>query len=195
MPHATPVSPPPDERSDRALLALTRTGDRAAAGELYDRYARRIRNLAERRTAGSTLEPDDVVQSTFRTFLAGVGRGLYDVPDGQDLWALLVVVALNKVRAYARTAAAAKRTTGRRIDDASAAETLPDNGTTDPALLAVTQDVLNRFTPMERELVELRLAGHHVDGIAATLGRSKRTVERILQTCRERLLLSMDTHD
>lgn len=110
-PAADPLKPDetPEGRPDHVLLALTRSGDRAAAGELYERYARRLRDLAAHRTAGGPIEPDDVVQSAFRTFLAGVGRGLYDVPDGQDLWALLVVVALNKVRAYARSASAAKR--------------------------------------------------------------------------------------
>jgi len=182
------------DRPDHVLLALTRAGDQAAAGQLYERYAQRLHDLAERRTAGSSLEADDVVQSAFRTFLAGVGRGLYDVPDGKDLWALLVVVALNKVRAYARSASAAKRS-GRRDDDPSSAETLPDRGTTDPALLAATRDVLNQFTPHEREVVELRLAGHQIDEIAGRLARSKRTVERVLQNCLARLLTLMAHHD
>ena len=181
-------------RPDQELLALTRAGDRAAAGELYERYADRLRELAGRRTAGGVVDADDVVQSAFRTFLAGVGRGLYDVPDGQDLWALLVVVALNKVRAYARSASAVKRSGGRRLPD-PAAETLPDRAAADPALLAATRDVLGRFSPLERELVDLRLAGHHVAGIAERLGRSKRTVERTLQNCRERLLTLMADHE
>ena len=192
---ATPATPEtPEGRPDNVLLALTRAGDRGAAGELYERYARRLRDLAERRTAGGTIEPDDVVQSAFRTFFAGVGRGLYDVPDGHDLWALLVVVALNKVRAYARSASAGKRAGGGRLSD-PAAETLPDRGAIDPALAAATQDVLSRFSPQERELIDLRLAGHHVKSIAHQLDRSKRTVERTLQSCRERLLTLMADHE
>ena len=135
-----------------------------------------------------------MVQSAFRTFLTGVNRGLYDVPDGQDLWALLVVVALNKVRAYARAAGAGKRAGGRRLSD-PAAETLPDRGAVDPALAAAAEDVLAQFPPRERELIDLRLAGHPVETIARQLDRSKRTVERTLQTCRERLLTLMADHE
>ena len=65
----------------------------------------------------------------------------------------------------------------------------------DPTLAAATQDVLSQFSPLERELIDLRLAGHHLEGIARHLARSKRTVERTLQYCRERLLTLMADHD
>jgi len=186
---------PPLARPDRELLALASAGDRAAANELYERYAVRLRELAVRRTSGSTFEADDVVQSTLRTFFAGVGRGLYDLPEGEDLWALLVVVALNKIRSYARSASTAKRDRSRRIDDAAMAETIPDRSAPDPALLAATQDILNGMGTLERELIELRLAGHTVEDIALKLDRSKRTIERTLQTCRDRLLIQMVKYD
>ena len=183
--------PEPEGRPDRVLLALTRAGDRGAAGELYERYARRLWALAARRTAGGPLDPDDVVQSAFRTFLAGVKRGRYDVPEGRDLWALLVAVALNKVRAYRREAGALKRGGGRRFS-ADADPIAPD---ADPTLEVAARDILGLFSPRERELIELRLAGHRVDAIAARVARSKRTIERTLQTCRDRLLQLMADHD
>lgn len=186
-------TPEPVDRPDRLLLALTRAGDRGAAGELYERYARRLRGLAQKRVGDRAIDADDVVQSVFRTFLAGVGRGRYDVPEGRDLWALLVVVALNKVRGYGRAAAAQKRGAG-RVEGGLAAE-VADAAATDPALEVGARDVLARFTPRERELIELRLAGHRVEAIATQLTRSKRTVERTLQTCRERLLTLMADDD
>ncbi len=186
---------PTHDRSDRQLLELARAGDRDSANELCKRYADRLRELAVRRTSGSTVEADEVVQSTLRTFFAGVGRGLYDLPEGEDLWALLVVAALNKIRSYARSASAAKRDRSRRIDDAAMAETIPDRGAPDPALLAATRDILNGMGSLERELIELRLAGHTIDDIALKLDRSKRTIERTLQTCRDRLLIQLVKYD
>ena len=180
------------ERPDRLLLALTRAGDSAAAGELYERYARRLRGLACKRAEGRPIDPDDVVQSVFRTFLAGVGRGRYDVPEGRDLWALLVVVAVNKMRAYTRSVRALKRGAGRAETGLTRD---PPDAAADPALEVAARDMLACFSPRERELIELRLAGHRVEGIAARLTRSKRTVERTLQNCRERLLTLMAEND
>src|SRR5262245_20820873 len=85
-----------------ALLARYRLGDQDAATELYTRYVHRLRALAERRCASSLarcLDADDIVQSIFRTFFRGVRQGFYDVPEGDALWKLLLVIALNKIRA------------------------------------------------------------------------------------------------
>lgn len=178
-------------RPDRLLLALARAGDRDAAGEIYERYARRLLRLAGNRATG-VVEADDVVQSAFRTFLAGVKRGCYEVPEGRDLWALLVVVTLNKLRGYARAAGTAKRAAPAcRLDP----DSLPDRAAPDPVAVAAARDVLTRFSSRERELIELRLAGHPVEGIAERVYRSKRTVERTLQSCRERLLTLMATDE
>jgi DNA-directed RNA polymerase specialized sigma24 family protein len=49
------------------------------------------------------------------------------------------------------------------------------------------EDVLERLPAGQRHLVELRIQGHEVAQIAQLSGRSKRTVERILQEVRGRL--------
>jgi DNA-directed RNA polymerase specialized sigma24 family protein len=58
----------------------------------------------------------------------------------------------------------------------------------DSALLEVmVEDVLGQLPAPHRELVELRIQGHEVAELARRTGRSKRTVERILQDVRNRL--------
>ena len=184
---------------DFDLVRLLKGGDPEAARTLYARYARRLRALVDRRLApdlACRVDPDDVVQSVFRTFLRGVSEDRYHVPDGSDLWGLLLVLALNKVRAYGEFHRAAKR---------DVRQTLPlDEDTpggpaadvqTDPFLHSVAEDLLGRFLPVHRQMIELRLQGYAVAEIAHRTGRSKRTVERILRDCRSCLLEMVGPHE
>ena len=168
------------DRPDHTLLALIGRGDREAVAELYQRYAGRLTSFVASRTSG-LYDADDVVQSAFRSFIRTADKGHYDLPDGEDLWGLLVVIALNKVRSRGRYAAARKRATAEAVqaDEAGRDE--------DPSGVIDLWDALKRLPPVERELVELRAAGLEVDEIALRVGRSKRTVERQLRACRQTL--------
>src|SRR3954470_24029280 len=93
-----PDAPAP---SDGSLLRRLRVGSEDAATALYLRYASRLRHLTAANTSpqlARRVDADDIVQSVFRAFFDGAGQGLYDVPAGEDLWKLLVVIALNKIR-------------------------------------------------------------------------------------------------
>ncbi|MFY8058631.1 MAG: RNA polymerase sigma factor [Planctomycetaceae bacterium] len=89
-----------NEASDRTLVARLREGDESAANELYRRYAGRLHGLADRQMSAGirrTHEPDDIVQSAFRSLFRGVSAGSYDAPEGNSLWSLLAVIAIHKV--------------------------------------------------------------------------------------------------
>ena len=99
-------------KSDGSLLRLYRHGDQDAARLLYLRYAGRLRALAHSRTASDLagrVDDDDIVQSVFGSFFRGVIRGAYDVPAGEELWNLFLVITLNKIRAKGEHHRAAKR--------------------------------------------------------------------------------------
>src|SRR5439155_9824678 len=88
--------------SDHSLLRRLRGGDQDAATQLYYRYAHRLLALAEKNRArdlASRVDAEDIVQSVFRIFFRRAAEGHYDVPAGEDLWKLLLVLALNKIRA------------------------------------------------------------------------------------------------
>jgi RNA polymerase sigma-70 factor (ECF subfamily) len=136
-------------------------------------------------------DADDIVQSVFRTFFRRAALGEYDLPDGDELWKLFLVIGLNKVRAVAGHHKAAKRdvrqTAGGPAFD-KAAERLTAGDDADLNLLQMTIDELLAPLPAgHRQIVELRVAGHEVADIAARVGRAKRSVERILQEFRNRL--------
>jgi RNA polymerase sigma factor (sigma-70 family) len=179
-----PVGP---SASDAGLVALLRRGDPIAAEQLYARYARRMRALVASRLRGpvaSRLSADDIVQSVFRTLFQGVAERAYSAPEGRELWGLLCVLALNKVRervAYHQAARRDVRRTAGGVDE------LPDADAETQWLGVEVDDLLGRFRPGDREVLHMRMTGYEVAEIADRTGRSLRTVERILQRARTKL--------
>jgi RNA polymerase sigma-70 factor, ECF subfamily len=182
------------ESSDHCLLWRFREGDQDAATRLYLRYAKRLNSLVERQCSAELtrwLEVEDIVQSVFVSFFRRVRQGYYDVPDGDELWKLLLVLALHKIRDKASYYHAAKRdmhrTIGgegarRRLESQADAEEFRDNH-----LELAVVEILEELPPRCRVMVELRVEGYEVAEVARKTGRSRRTVERILQEARLKL--------
>ncbi len=184
-------SEPKDEvpvPSDRSLLRRLRAGSDDAATQLYLRYARRLQALARAnasRDLAAVFDPDDVVQSVFRTFFRRAAQGHYDVPDGEDLWKLLLVMGLNKIRSVGAFHRAAKRDVRALGGSDALAMALARSDDSDESSLVllrmVIDEVLEGLTPVHRQILNMRIEGHEVAAIAEQVGRSKRSVERILQ--------------
>jgi RNA polymerase sigma-70 factor, ECF subfamily len=184
---------PEPDASDASLLSVFRRGDQDAATQLYLRYAKRLRALVKEQCSNELarrLEEDDIVQSVFRTFFTGAKQGLYKVPGGQDLWKLLLVISLNKIRAKGAYHSAAKRD-ARRTSSLDAVglggEPSDQDGGEQAFFQVVIQEAMEHLPSDFREIVELRIEGYEVEEIASKCNRAKRTVERILQEARKRL--------
>jgi RNA polymerase sigma-70 factor (ECF subfamily) len=180
--------------SDRSLLRRFRSGQPDAATELYLRYAARLRALADGQTApdlAPRLDPDDIVQSVFRKFFRRVAKGQYDVPEGEDLWKLFMIIALHKIRSAAAFHRAAKRDVRATATNLADASTDPHFAAPDDLALAtlrmVIDELLTALPPSMRTIVELRVEGHEVEEIARRTQRSLRSVERALHEFRARL--------
>lgn len=180
--------------SDQSLLRKFQAGDADAATQLYLRYAKRLQALAKAQVAddlAQRVDPEDIVQSVFRTFFRRVSLGQYDVPEGEDLWRLFLVISLNKVREVAAHHRAAKRdvraTAGAAVtEDALRAAHGPDEEALAILRLVIDQ-VLSELPPAQRRIIELRIEGFEVAEIARQSGRAKRSVERVLQEFRNNL--------
>ena len=138
------------------------------------------------------VDVEDIVQSVFGSFFRGASRGDYDVPAGEELWKLFLVIALNKIRAkgaYHRTAKRdVRRTAGGQGLERLAEEPPTEQDEMAYAVLRLTvEEALQALPEQYRRILTLRVEGHEVEDIARQTGRSKRTVERILQECRKRL--------
>jgi RNA polymerase sigma-70 factor (ECF subfamily) len=182
------------EPSDRWLLWRFREGDQDAGTRLYVRYAKRLNSLVEKQCSAELmrwLEAEDIVQSVFLSFFRRARQGYYDVPDGEELWKLLLVLALHKIRDkfsyYHAARRDAHRTLGgeggrRRLESQADAERSQLNH-----LQLAVREILEELPPRCRVMVELRVEGYEVAEVALKTGRSRRTVERILQEARLKL--------
>ena len=181
-------------RTDHSLLRRFRDGEQDAATALYLKYAGRLEALAHSQTSpvlAARFDPEDVVQSVFRTFFRRASQGLYQVPEGDELWQLLLVLALNKIRGLATHHRAQKRD----VAKTSRAEGLDQLHATAPGhtqsslhvLRMVVDEFLGQLPESHREIATLRIEGYEVNEIAAKTRRSKRTVERVLSSLRDQL--------
>ena len=180
--------------SDDSLVRQLRGGNDAAAGRLYKRYAARLRALARARLSADLtcrVDSEDIVQSVFRRFFQAVRRGNYAAPAAADLWDLLLVITLNRVRsekAYQRAAKGDVRRTARAGPDGHLLELVAQRDDFAAALFHLqVEEALGRLPAASRQVVGLRMEDLGVAEIARRTGRSKRTVERILQESREAL--------
>ena len=185
--------------SDHSLLRRFRGGSQDAATQLYVRYAQRLRALVKSRCSSELarrVEPEDIVQSVFRRFFRRVSQGDYDVPAGEELWGLFLVIALNRIRAAESFHRAGKRDVRVTVPDVTSGGTLEAATAQDEVAYAVLQmtveEALLHLQPQQRQMLELRVQGYEVAEIARHTGRSKRTVERNLQEIRAWLRTYLD---
>lgn len=186
----------PEETADRLLLARLRGGELDAASQLYLKYADRLIHVARRQSApalASRFDPEDVVQSVFRTFFRRFSAGAYDLPDGDELWKLLLVISLNKLRKLGLHHRAIKRDARRTQGGEPIAEVAGADDQAAVLQLRLTiAELLERVDPTAARIVQLRVEGREVSEIAELTARSKRTVERVLQNFRRRLAQELD---
>lgn len=179
--------------SDHSLLARASRGSQEAAAQLYRRYADRLLALARARCPqdlARLVDADDIVQSVFRRFFRGVQRGAITLPKDEELWKVLLVITLNRIRTEGAFQHAAKRDV--RLTAGAAMDEFPQkkNAERDAAYLTLRLSIaeaLEKLIPAHREIVELRIAGYEVADIARQTRRSQRTIERVLQGFRHAL--------
>lgn len=180
--------------SDHELLEAFRKGQMEASTRLYMKYADRLIGMTARKSSAelaAKVEPEDIVQSVFRTFFRRVENGQYDVPEGEDIWKLLMVITLNKIRAVVAHNRAAKRDMRRTRSEALMEDALAQASDRDEMALATLQIVIDELLSdqieVNRLIIRQRIEGYDILEIAENVNRSKRTVERVLQEFRARL--------
>jgi RNA polymerase sigma-70 factor (ECF subfamily) len=191
--------PSSDGVSDGSLLRRFQRGEADASTELYLRYAARLHALVasqSSRDLARVVDAEEIVQSVFRTFFRRAAHGDYSVPYGEEMWKLLLVIALNKVRATGAYHRAAKRDLRQTVGGEAFDRALESQQDRDEDALAilkmVIEELLEGMPAANRRMVELRIEGYEVAEITEKVERSKRTVERVLQGFRNRLEALID---
>jgi RNA polymerase sigma-70 factor (ECF subfamily) len=178
------------EVTDRSLVARLKDGDESAANELYRRYAARLHGLADRQMSAGirrTHEPEDIVQSAFRSLFRGVSSGSYDAPAGNSLWSLLAVIAIHKVRRKVSRDRSVSASSFIQMEDEPSSSQEISGTISEQQFECSLNEAIEFLQPHEREIVELRVQGFTVEDISERVSRSCRTVERTLQRIREKL--------
>jgi RNA polymerase sigma-70 factor, ECF subfamily len=181
--------------SDHSLIERIRGGDDDAATTLYQRYADRVKWFVQSRASDKLkqqVEPEDIVQSIFKSVFKGMESRGYDAPEGGTLWHLIAVVAIHKIRKNATRRNAAMRDSRRTesLDSFDAGQTSEVEASQEMEL--AVREAIESLSPQEQSVVNLRLQSYSVEEIAKQLGCSPRTVERRLQQVRAALSESFD---
>jgi len=181
-----------EEESDESLIRSIREGDGAAAAAFFERYVEKLDKLAGHNLSGdlsARFDTEDITQSVFRTFFRRVGLGEYSVPKHETMWHLLVIITLNKVRAAGNYHRAAKRDVARTAtsDLLELRNAIVSDEESLRIMHLTVQEIIGILPEAQQQMIQLRLESHEVAEIAKQVGRSKRTVERVLQSFRSRL--------
>lgn len=179
------------------LVRRLRKGNESAAVEVVHEFTKRLLALARKRfdvALRAKEDPDDVVQSAFKSFFRGCSEGKLELTGRDELWGLLALITLRKCRQRRRHFGTARRQVRRERPD-HAEDQQPFAGVEgreappeEQALLTETVEKL--FADLDnqhRVILALGLEGYDTAAIATHVGCTERTVQRVLQRARHRL--------
>ncbi|MCA9178750.1 MAG: sigma-70 family RNA polymerase sigma factor [Planctomycetales bacterium] len=187
--------------NSKQLLMRCEAGDEEAARQIFDSYVSRLIALARARLSPRLqrkVDPEDVVQSAYRSFFRRAGDGEYELKRNGDLWRLLAAITVHKVLKKAEYHQAAKRSINREqsvdlLANSSTMGVAPERLSRDPTpaeqLLVAEQleETMRDLMPLHREMLKLRLQGQSVSEISEQVCRTEHSVRRVLRNVRERL--------
>ena len=173
------------------LLARWRQGDELAADELHARYTARLVSLLRSRISPKLrrrTDPDDILQSMYRSFFVRARNGEFEVVQPGDLWRLLATIALRKLARHAERHSAVKRSV-RRETSQLPTDKGPVSRDPSPAEVIAASEELNwllrQLEPNQRSAIELLLQDKTIAEAASELGRTPRTVQRWLKDAKQ----------
>ena len=181
------------------LMVRLRSGEDAAAREVFARFAGQLIALARRRfnrLLVRKVDPEDVVQSAYKSFFVRHRAGKLDVGGWDGLWNLLVLITLRKCADRAKYFLAERRDAAREATstavgdgpDALLAALDREPRPEEAVILAETVENLFRdVSAHERPILELSLQGYTAVEISDRLGRAERSVRRLRERICKRL--------
>jgi len=185
---------PETESANQDLVRRLREGSNTAAREVFDRYVERLLGLAKRRIGArmnSRVDPEDVVQSVFRTFFSRMKNDQFVIGAEDDLFKLLVRITVHKTLRQIAHHKAAKRDpsleTGQGSDANEMLMQAMDAEPT-PETVVTFMDQLEHFLKLlpdqDRQILEMRLQGFSTEEIADKLGSYDRKIRRVIERIR-----------
>ncbi len=191
------------DASNAELLRLWKTGSQQAARILVERYMLRLTALARSRMSlklSRRIDADDVVMSAWRSFFVAVSQSRLHTPDDDNLWPVLVTIALRKLHRQVQRHLAERRSIKREVtyEDDPIWQEIVSNEPTPEHAAQLTHDLetlMARLDPQDREILTRRLQGQELESIATEFVCSERTVRRAMQRIRSLLASHFDQSD
>lgn len=176
---------------DRDLVSNYQAGSESAARDLFDKYCERLMKLAKRRIGqrmASRFDPEDVIQSAFRTFFTRVKNDEFTFEAEDDLFKLLVRLTVRKTLRRIEHHSAAKRNpnseAAQRTDDVEPFSLIASRAVTpdmEVALIDEFQLFIGDLPELDRKVIELKIQGYTTVEIAEKVGSYERKVRRVLE--------------
>lgn len=179
------------------LMERLRRGEEDAATEVFHRFARRLIGLARSQLDSwirTRVEPEDVVQSVFRSFFTRFDSGQLQAGDWDSLWTVLAVITVRKCVNRAEFWQAAKRDLQRETDFTPLDDPLQQALAREPTpseaaiLSEEVEQLMKHVTERDRTILTLHLQGCDIAVISAQVDRTERTVRRTLERIRQTLI-------
>jgi RNA polymerase sigma-70 factor, ECF subfamily len=199
-----------EDVSDEDWLKFVRglsEGQPWAYDQFWARYGKRLEAVTAKHFPpglNRRLEPQDIVQSTCRSFFMRMVDGRLTVGDADGLWGLLCAIALNKTRMKQRFHLAQRRAINRERDpnsnttesepafDPSSSEDSPE----EPAIFSEQLELaMEMLDPIERKVLQLKLEDYTHEEIAEKIQRSDRTIRRVVVRIQEKLQNSFESSE
>jgi RNA polymerase sigma-70 factor, ECF subfamily len=180
------------------FLARLHSRDAAAAEELFARFAHQLIALTLRHIDGRLrhkVDPEDVVQSAYKSFFFRYGEGNLNVVNWNSLWGLLTLITVRKCAERVAYHRAECRDAAREVSSPQGEETAawlePFGREPTPLEAAVLSETVEQLLAGldedERPILELSLQGYTTREISEQLGRAERTVRLLREGVRHRL--------
>ncbi len=185
-----------DAGSVTRWLQQMKSGDAVAAQQIWGRYYQQLVQFAEQRMRGNAdyaVDSEDLAHSAFRRCCVALMGGRYsELNDREDLWNLLIVYTLNRVRRHFRDSTAQKRQLemGELVELSGELALYdlrqPETATVMSDLLAYWMERLDAEDPSGelRTIALMRMEHRTADEIARALQRRKTIVLQKIQLIR-----------
>lgn len=182
----------PSSDSFHDFFDRLRARDEKAAAELFNRFVCRLIGLARLRLDEKlrrVADSEDIVQSVFKSFFVRLADGKLELEDWGALWSILAVITLRKCSRQSERYHAAGRDVRREVTPQDLWEPLSREPTAEEVVTFTDtlEHLLRGLDERERAIVTLRLQGCSLPEISTQVGRTERTVHRVMAQIRQRL--------
>lgn len=176
------------------LMQRVAAGDQQAAAEVFHTFVRRMTSLVRARLNARLkrkIEPEDIVQSAFKSFFALCNKGNVECSSEDALWGLLALITIRKCGYRLDYFYAICRNVDAEQSHGLSTRPQPAAADLTPDEVAATREVLDeivaRLDEREQMIFLLSLENLATAEISRLVGRSERTVTRLLARIRSEL--------